>query len=251
MRPVFLRKAHRAFFGYVDILTLKAELLKSARVCAAQIDMRFAVWLILEKSVRLAAEIALHSLGNIVIALKAAFADARADGRMNIFRICSERAHFFDRRAEDILHAALPPAVHRRDDLRLGIVQQNRHTVGNIDHDRQVLHVCHKPVAFDALIRADRVSVGIAGKVNESAVNLLCNDEIVLSAAHDLAGEAVVFADGGVIVAAHATSPLAWVFIFLAAVLGTMNVVGGYVVTDRMLEMFKSDKGKKKEEEAK
>ena len=52
-------------------------------------------------------------------------------------------------------------------------------------------------------------------------------------------------------VAAHATSPLAWVFIFLAAVLGTMNVVGGYVVTDRMLEMFKSDKGKKKEEEAK
>ena len=32
---------------------------------------------------------------------------------------------------------------------------------------------------------------------------------------------------------------------------GTMNVVGGYVVTDRMLEMFKSDKGKKKEEEAK
>ena len=53
------------------------------------------------------------------------------------------------------------------------------------------------------------------------------------------------------IVAAHATSPLAWVFIFLAAVLGTMNVVGGYVVTDRMLEMFKSDKGKKKEEEAK
>ena len=32
---------------------------------------------------------------------------------------------------------------------------------------------------------------------------------------------------------------------------GAMNVVGGYVVTDRMLEMFKSDKGKKKEEEAK
>ena len=27
--------------------------------------------------------------------------------------------------------------------------------------------------------------------------------------------------------------------------------VGGYVVTDRMLEMFKSDKRKKKEEEAK
>ena len=28
-----------------------------------------------------------------------------------------------------------------------------------------------------------------------------------------------------------------------------MNVVGGYVVTDRMLEMFKSDKSKKKGED--
>jgi NAD(P) transhydrogenase subunit alpha len=30
---------------------------------------------------------------------------------------------------------------------------------------------------------------------------------------------------------------------FLAVVVGTLNVVGGFVVTDRMLEMFK---GKKK-----
>ena len=51
---------------------------------------------------------------------------------------------------------------------------------------------------------------------------------------------------GVVIVAAEANSPLAYVFIFLAAVLGTMNVVGGYVVTDRMLEMFKSNKNEKK-----
>lgn len=29
---------------------------------------------------------------------------------------------------------------------------------------------------------------------------------------------------------------------FIAVVLGTLNVVGGYVVTDRMLEMFKSKK---------
>ena len=47
---------------------------------------------------------------------------------------------------------------------------------------------------------------------------------------------------GVVIVAAQANSPLAYMFVFLAAVLGTMNVVGGYVVTDRMLEMFKSSK---------
>ena len=32
---------------------------------------------------------------------------------------------------------------------------------------------------------------------------------------------------------------------FLAVVLGTLNVVGGFVVTDRMLEMFKGKSGKK------
>ena len=31
---------------------------------------------------------------------------------------------------------------------------------------------------------------------------------------------------------------------FLAVVLGTLNVVGGFVVTDRMLEMFKSKRSK-------
>lgn len=33
---------------------------------------------------------------------------------------------------------------------------------------------------------------------------------------------------------------------FLAVVLGTLNVVGGFVVTDRMLEMFGKKKGPKK-----
>ncbi|MFT4024713.1 MAG: NAD(P) transhydrogenase subunit alpha, partial [Flavihumibacter sp.] len=31
---------------------------------------------------------------------------------------------------------------------------------------------------------------------------------------------------------------------FLAVILGTVNVVGGFVVTDRMLEMFKNKKAK-------
>ncbi|MFT3747594.1 MAG: NAD(P) transhydrogenase subunit alpha [Agriterribacter sp.] len=35
---------------------------------------------------------------------------------------------------------------------------------------------------------------------------------------------------------------LALVFGFLAVILGTLNVVGGFVVTDRMLEMFKAKK---------
>jgi NAD(P) transhydrogenase subunit alpha len=35
---------------------------------------------------------------------------------------------------------------------------------------------------------------------------------------------------------------LALILGFLAVVLGTLNVVGGFVVTDRMLEMFKKKK---------
>ena len=35
---------------------------------------------------------------------------------------------------------------------------------------------------------------------------------------------------------------LIWVLGFVAVVLGTLNVVGGFVVTDRMLEMFKKKK---------
>ena len=37
---------------------------------------------------------------------------------------------------------------------------------------------------------------------------------------------------------------LALILGFLAVILGTLNVVGGFVVTDRMLEMFKSKKKK-------
>ena len=33
----------------------------------------------------------------------------------------------------------------------------------------------------------------------------------------------------------------------IAVILGTLNVVGGFVVTDRMLEMFKAKPGKEKE----
>ena len=39
---------------------------------------------------------------------------------------------------------------------------------------------------------------------------------------------------------------LALVLGFIAVVLGTLNVVGGFVVTDRMLEMFKKKPSKNK-----
>jgi NAD(P) transhydrogenase subunit alpha len=43
---------------------------------------------------------------------------------------------------------------------------------------------------------------------------------------------------GVMILAASANTPVGYVLVFLAAVFAAMNVVGGYVVTDRMLEMF-------------
>lgn len=54
---------------------------------------------------------------------------------------------------------------------------------------------------------------------------------------------------GALLIAAHAQTPLQAVLGFVAVALATINVVGGFVVTDRMLEMFKArqpggDKGK-------
>jgi NAD(P) transhydrogenase subunit alpha len=52
---------------------------------------------------------------------------------------------------------------------------------------------------------------------------------------------------GGVIVLGQADDPLSLSLGFLATVFGVLNVVGGFVVTDRMLEMFvrKPKKGAK------
>jgi NAD(P) transhydrogenase subunit alpha len=45
------------------------------------------------------------------------------------------------------------------------------------------------------------------------------------------------------LVAATADSAIAVVLALLAVILGTINVVGGFTVTDRMLEMFKGRGG--------
>ena len=44
---------------------------------------------------------------------------------------------------------------------------------------------------------------------------------------------------GAMLVAGSADSRLEQVLAFVAVVFGTINVVGGFLVTDRMLEMFK------------
>lgn len=53
---------------------------------------------------------------------------------------------------------------------------------------------------------------------------------------------------GAILVMGHATTNLEQVLGFFAVILATLNVVGGFAVTDRMLEMFKTkpeDKKKK------
>jgi H+-translocating NAD(P) transhydrogenase subunit alpha len=47
---------------------------------------------------------------------------------------------------------------------------------------------------------------------------------------------------GALLIAAHAQTPLEIMLGFLAVVLATINVVGGFVVTDHMLGMFKGRK---------
>ena len=44
---------------------------------------------------------------------------------------------------------------------------------------------------------------------------------------------------GALLITAHVQTPVEIVLGFVAVVLATTNVVGGFVVTDRMLEMFK------------
>ncbi len=64
----------------------------------------------------------------------------------------------------------------------------------------------------------------------------------LMSGANAIHGVVII---GAIIVMGKAETDnyLALVLGFLAVILGTLNVVGGFVVTDRMLEMFK---GKKK-----
>jgi NAD(P) transhydrogenase subunit alpha len=52
---------------------------------------------------------------------------------------------------------------------------------------------------------------------------------------------------GAIIVTGEADSAIVVVVGLLAVVLATVNMVGGFVVTDRMLEMFKGPGARKKE----
>ena len=51
---------------------------------------------------------------------------------------------------------------------------------------------------------------------------------------------------GAMVALANAESPLAKIIGFVGVVLGAGNAAGGYVVTERMLEMFKASGARKK-----
>lgn len=59
----------------------------------------------------------------------------------------------------------------------------------------------------------------------------------LMSATNAIHGVVVV---GGILILADAKSGAMLAIGLLAVLFGTLNVVGGFVVTDRMLEMFKS-----------
>ena len=59
----------------------------------------------------------------------------------------------------------------------------------------------------------------------------------LMSGANAVHGVIVV---GAMLIAASAEGPLRIILALLGVTLGTINVVGGFVVTDRMLEMFRS-----------
>ncbi len=58
----------------------------------------------------------------------------------------------------------------------------------------------------------------------------------LMSGANSIHGVVVI---GALMVTATARGPFGYTIAFVAVALATMNVVGGYAVTDRMLEMFK------------
>jgi H+-translocating NAD(P) transhydrogenase subunit alpha len=58
----------------------------------------------------------------------------------------------------------------------------------------------------------------------------------LMSGANSIHGIVLV---GAMFIAVAADSPISYLLSFVAVAFATLNVVGGYVVTDRMLQMFK------------
>jgi NAD(P) transhydrogenase subunit alpha len=91
------------------------------------------------------------------------------------------------------------------------------------------------------------VNTGFVGELTVFVLAILVGFEVIskvpatlhtplMSGANSIHG--VVFV-GVVILSSFVDSPLGYVLTFIAAAFAAANVVGGYVVTDRMLQMFR------------
>ena len=68
-----------------------------------------------------------------------------------------------------------------------------------------------------------------------------------MSGANSIHGIVLV---GAMIIAVGADNPVSYLLAFVAVAFATLNVVGGYVVTDRMLQMFRRKPAAPKAEKA-
>ena len=85
-------------------------------------------------------------------------------------------------------------------------------------------------LAFTIFVLAIMCGVAVISKVPATLHTPL------MSGANSIHGIVLV---GAMIIAVAADNPVSYVVSFLAVAFATLNVVGGYVVTDRMLQMFK------------
>ena len=85
-------------------------------------------------------------------------------------------------------------------------------------------------LAFTIFVLAIMCGVAVISKVPATLHTPL------MSGANSIHGIVLV---GAMIVAVNADNPVSYLLSFLAVAFATLNVVGGYVVTDRMLQMFR------------
>jgi NAD(P) transhydrogenase subunit alpha len=96
-------------------------------------------------------------------------------------------------------------------------------------------------LAFTIFVLAIMCGVAVISKVPATLHTPL------MSGANSIHGIVLV---GAMIIAVTADNPASYVLAFLAVAFATLNVVGGYVVTDRMLQMFKRKPAAPKAEKA-
>ena len=85
-------------------------------------------------------------------------------------------------------------------------------------------------LAFTIFVLAILCGIAVISKVPATLPTPL------MSGANTIHGIVLV---GAMIVAVAADNPVSYLLCFLAVAFASLNVVGGYVVTDRMLQMFR------------